>query len=463
MSLQSKCNIDKFCTTMIETYNTSFLDRVDEEFRQACFDEAQRCTKTEFGTIKREVLMRLLRNYSVQNNPDVSSEFKKPKVDFIGGPYTLTLQWSEEYKKLIYIFGEYHDKETNCPSGGIKIEDYLLQLIQNSDVFIDFYLEVHGYKDFDYINKPWETYRLHEIFKNFENCIPKSTLGLYKECHLSRIHYFDIRQSEGIKLNSVSVFDNTFGQIEDDIKIMDIEKNKVLLRDFFSNHDVISVITEISDIISIDKYFEFLDRQIDEFEFLTKKVDKSAKKDKIKEFIKKEIRLHNFTVFNPYAIVKYAYRIRTFISRFYDPTDFTYNFVMMHPEDHKQLIQDILWLSNFLAYFNALIPDGYLLARIFKNFDINNQNPKKKRYTDEPEEPHNIIIYAGDAHSDRIRKFLCEELKFKLIDQAGTKWPKDSTKTDLFSNCIDMRNFPQPFFSNLPEVDWLIYNSKIET
>jgi hypothetical protein len=95
---------------------------------------------------------------------------------------------------------------------------------------------------------------------------------------------------------------------------------------------------------------------------------------------------------------------------------------------------------------------------MFKEFDIDTEDPNKKRPTDEPKEAHNIIIYAGDRHSDRIRKFLHEKLGFKLIDYAGRKWPKGDN--DLYppgepKNCIYMESFPQPFFSELDGVNWL--------
>ena len=86
---------------------------------------------------------------------------------------------------------------------------------------------------------------------------------------------------------------------------------------------------------------------------------------------------------------------------------------------------------------------------MFKEFDID---------TDEPKEAHNIIIYAGDRHSDRIRKFLHEKVGFKLIDYAGRKWPKEDKDLDPPGepkNCIHMESFPQPFFSELDGVNWL--------
>jgi hypothetical protein len=76
------------------------------------------------------------------------------------------------------------------------------------------------------------------------------------------------------------------------------------------------------------------------------------------------------------------------------------------------------------------------------------------RKTDEPEEPHNIIMYAGDNHSERIRRFLYEKLGFELMSES-----KGDPEVDF---CVDIRNFEQPFFSSWPPKKTLPI-SEIET
>ena len=66
---------------------------------------------------------------------------------------------------------------------------------------------------------------------------------------------------------------------------------------------------------------------------------------------------------------------------------------------------------------NSPIADGYLLSRIFKEFDINTDKPEKKRGFDEPQRPHNIIIYGGDLHANRCRKFLENHMNCKRLEQ----------------------------------------------
>jgi len=83
------------------------------------------------------------------------------------------------------------------------------------------------------------------------------------------------------------------------------------------------------------------------------------------------------------------------------------------------------------------------LARIFKTFQIDGP---KKRPTDEPAEPHNIIIYAGNLHSQRYRKFL-SYLGFRVVEEAGPLETPETPKPGE-RNCVDITDIIQPFFSN---------------
>ena len=121
-------------------------------------------------------------------------------------------------------------------------------------------------------------------------------------------------------------------------------------------------------------------------------------------------------------------------------------------------------LSEDLIEINYLIVDGYLLGRIFRTFVIDPEDINKERPTDEPYEPHNIIIYAGNAHSINYRRFL-DRLGFIPISWVGEDWrkvPEHRIKSYQIyryrpnpANCIDMKDFPQPFFSKMDKVNWL--------
>ena len=116
----------------------------------------------------------------------------------------------------------------------------------------------------------------------------------------------------------------------------------------------------------------------------------------------------------------------------------------------QEIVNVINEVSNIgLIKFNSLISDAYLLARIFKTFKINNTEGKHIRRTDEPAEPHNIIIYAGNAHSQRYRLFL-KYLGFRVLERSG---PLEKPLPDR-TNCVNLEDISQPFFSNCP------YNTK---
>ncbi len=83
-----------------------------------------------------------------------------------------------------------------------------------------------------------------------------------------------------------------------------------------------------------------------------------------------------------------------------------------------------------IAVYSSIQMDGYLLARIFKKF---------KNVKNQPEEPHNIIIYVGDAHAEHYRDFL---------KKLGFKEHKHKTQL-LYERCLHLQKFPQPFFNKL--------------
>ena len=90
----------------------------------------------------------------------------------------------------------------------------------------------------------------------------------------------------------------------------------------------------------------------------------------------------------------------------------------------------------------ALVADTYLLARVFKDFNMNEIEKKAyKGATDQPDKAHNIIIYAGNAHSEVYRKFL-NQLDFKQIATTGVS-------SNEFFTCVNMKKINQPFFSNV--------------
>ena len=80
---------------------------------------------------------------------------------------------------------------------------------------------------------------------------------------------------------------------------------------------------------------------------------------------------------------------------------------------------------------SACFTDAYTLSRLFKKFKKNPHSPEK---------PYNVIIYSGDAHSNIYRTFLAW-LKFDM---------KKEIKKGPYTSCIDLEDFPMPFFNSFP-------------
>lgn len=112
-------------------------------------------------------------------------------------------------------------------------------------------------------------------------------------------------------------------------------------------------------------------------------------------------------------------------------------------------VSDITFINSFksilpcLIGFNAIIVDAYTIARIFKDFDMTDMQKKAyKGSIDQPINAHNIIIYAGDDHCLRYRKFL-QSIGFDVYVRSGDFGITETT-------CLDISKFKTPFFSELP-------------
>jgi hypothetical protein len=103
---------------------------------------------------------------------------------------------------------------------------------------------------------------------------------------------------------------------------------------------------------------------------------------------------------------------------------------------------------------HVILADFYTLLRIFKIFVMTDMEKAYTGATDQPSTASNIIIYAGDHHSDRYRRFL-KEIGNDPIEKTGQFNNYDLKDVFIFSddtlpkNCIDMSRISQPFF-NIP-------------
>jgi len=459
-----KCNLKWICNTLLKTYNTSILDISDEMFKEACVKEAKQCAEDNKDTKKldRKVLSQLILNHSNESEPSVPANKKKPVTDYIGGPRILRMLWSKRYKKIIYIFGERHNKITNCESSfgkGINhmlIEDYLEQLFKNTDVFIDFYLETgRTYED------SYGEQRIAVMAKRFKDCFhnPKK-IETMNNCALGRMHYFDIRSmhyldispEDGLKSNPMSYVNHPLNRLNivlSNLHSQDIFDIQKTFQKYFLKYekDIMPILKRFSEINTdtSEEYEKFWYKEIEEHTFLAKKVLKSNINDKIKSFIVKEI-INSKIDDNIIDIKTFIETTKSFITAIenFKDTKGIYNFGNAKEDDFETIKDQITFILSRTNILNSCIADYYLLSRIFKNFNLK-EDSKSPRMTDEPVEPHNIIIYAGEFHAKRARKFL-KKRGFKDIDS--------SELSNLPSNCVNIKSFKQPFFSNREEIKW---------
>jgi hypothetical protein len=430
--------MDKLCTRLTNTYNTTVLDDVDKITQAAFYSESK---KHKGGKKGKTVLMDLIYN-RYQGN--------KPKPSYIGGPKTLTLQWSDKYQKMFYIFGEWHSDRIDCPKvncppkkimnpvtkkcvnktgligrklikkpqQALSIEEYLEQLIQNTDAFIDAFFEFPAYSGEEYDDAESliaNGQRMEQLLRRFETCLQYSKRAA-KKCRLARIHYFDIRKEESEGVNDTAYFRR---KLQDATRGWD---KLIQLKNLLKDKRIRTVLDGLNS--PTQKEFEaFWVYQLDSNPYVTKELSKSPLNKEIYDFVKKDMLMH----------------------------------ANMHRKSWQKNIQNIYNPKNndiFVDAFertysntvvaNAHIPDAYTLARIFKDFDVG-RDAYKGGTVDQPVNAHNIIIYAGNSHSDIYRGFL-KSIGFEQLATAGS-----DNYNKGFTNCIDMMKFPQPFFSHLPE------------
>lgn len=468
--------MDKLCNRLTETYNTNVLDDTNKITQAAFYSEAQ---KHKGGDKGRTVLMDLIYNHYRKY---------KPTPMFIGGPRTLTLHWSAKYQMLVYNFGEWHSSNMDChgfddfwkrkgglatgkkktraelrdecPKGQVRnpttkrcvketgptglrlleendalpdktpkqlvagempVEDFLEQLVENTDAFLDIYFEFPAYTgdEYDNIDVLAHGARLERLLNRFKTCLQYAQRAA-KKCRLARVHYFDIRKEEKEGVHDTAWFRRKIQRASRHWGKQKVTELKDLLRDDPRIRKVLDGLNSSTDI----EYIAFWQRQVDENPYVQKEFKRTPLRDPIEEFIKKEIKTEAQT---------YRGLFRKNIP------------MILNPANDDIFVTSFQTVYEATVIANARVADAYTLARVFKTFDTTKPTAKGET-VDQPTQPHNIIIYAGNAHNDLYRKFL-ETIGFKELAKTGSS----TDAAPKVRNCIDMKNFPQPLFSNIPE------------
>lgn len=393
------------CNTLVKTYNTNILDNSNNKEKELWKIVSKDIKNKKYKSYKQVLSQLVYNHFNLQTN--------KPDKRYISGPIKCSY-WKVkvldekkiEQQKWIYLFGEYHGYENNCSDNKTNKKDvtdifnYFKDLFINTDVFIDFYLEIEGFNKNKYMHYHHtytkDTY-LTSLRKTFYDCIYPETRHQNK-CKLTRMHYIDIRQTD-INVNLLMYF--TISYISTKYVEGFIDEKYIILFEIFSTYEKDNLI-----LYMINLYKQMIKKQL----------DRSYIKKDINHFFEEKFNLH--------------------ISENFDILKETSTYILKNKYKKNKGNMNKIW--EICIVLASYIVDAYTLSRIFRKFS------KKSLYkTDEPENPTNIVIYAGLYHINIYNKFL-----EKYGDQIETT--KDLIVTSQnFPRCLDMKGITQPLFSVL--------------
>ena len=430
--------IEELCEELTNTYDTNLIDNQSEIIQKLFLDISLK-NRNNTTNIGKKVLMELICNH-------YSKKVKKPIAKFIGGPKNLTIHWHPVYRKIIYIFAEWHANIMDCKTFKedavtVPVEDYLYDLMLSTDVFLDIYIELIGYKGEGYlVDEPYAPGRTDELFKKFRKCLQYNTRS-DASCQLARVHYFDIRDNNiyenDLKKNQITIL--WFKQKIQDIIIRNgdnknesVSSLKLLLKRYPKIRTLLINLGQED----IKKACKFMKRQLKDEPSIKKELGKIVENPNLK----KEI----LTFYGKIMSKK----ITKFITYIKGPILHILNY---EKESDDVLFKSMDYINTFLSRPMTLFADVYLLARMFKDFDMSEMEKKAyKGATDQPIRANNIIIYCGSFHAKNYRNFL-ESIGFNLNNHSGNL--TETMKKRILNtpkNCLDMTNIKQPFFSYKP-------------
>jgi hypothetical protein len=356
----------------------------------------------------------------------------------------------------------------------------------------------------DYIPYADMNGRIANLFKNFKKCLQKNTRH-DEDCKLARIHYIDIRNESGFEYENPKVYD-IFWYSEEMKSIIDndIMHNNILekidkikqeeepgyLYHFFYNYEFINKEDKTEEQISDELRLLWNNLTVESKKvWVEKQADRRTAGSKMRTLIEESSTIKyifdklsntNEEVYKKYWIIQIT--LNKFIMKekkrpFINPNVKQYiidfinteidTIVMKDREKWKEYVHTIREIINepysnrikrivdddrlyyfikrtldYFLYPHAILVDYYSLLRIFKVFNMTDMEKAYTGATDQPSTANNIIIYAGDYHSDRYRRFL-KSIGNDPIEKTGN-FLEDTT---LPQNCINMSDIRQPFFN----------------
>ena len=325
------------------------------------------------------------------------------------------------------------------------VEDFIYELIDKTDVFIDIFLEIdamkRGAKEYNSFSGISNSRSITKLFEKLKKCIQYNTRH-DNACRLSRVNYFDIRGING------NVYTEFYGYI---FNIYDTysEHNKYMNTIINSyNKDEISEeqYNEVKEYKS-KQTFDKIKKMIELNKKIYDLIFNNLNNDDVEQFwldrmynniyVKHELTKITDTELLEKITDFFEQTIRTFV---YDnKQNWIDNISIIR--DPKTNINDYI-ISVIIVFKPCVrllsrIVDMYAICRMFKDFNLDKRPYEGADVKDQPKRANNIIIYAGDSHSRTYREFL-DKMQFNKVSV------NKNSKTE---SCIDLRNFPLPFFS----------------
>jgi len=287
--------------------------------------------------------------------------------------------------------------------------------------------------------------RIYNIFNKFKKCLLYDSRHK-KFCRLARSHYFDIRTISSNPLNlEESKIDIVWVMSFLRFVKKSLYRNRGITRGMTLKHFldhfleqkpiIIDILRKLTD-TNNENIYEFMLKQLKENRYIKKELGKIV--ENRENLISAFDGFFYFQIYNTMMV-----NIHT-IKR-------SVNTLLNYKTTSDEELNDNLdvFLKAMLSPISCFA-DAYLLARVFKNFNMDEMEEKAyKGATHQPNRAHNIIIYAGDAHADNYRNFL-SYIGFTEIDSLGIDLKKPNPYVHIPNmprNCLDMRNIKQPFFS----------------
>ena len=316
----------------------------------------------------------------------------------------------------------------------IPVEDYLYNLMKSTDVFLDIYFEFSfpaGGVTFDSGSND----RLDKLLNKFKKCLLYGSRH-EKSCRLARSHYFDIRNEYSNPMNLEKskidiVWVRSLLYVTNKFQTSKIWQ----LKNFLGMPIINNILIKLTDKYN-ENIYKFMTTQIKENRYIKKELSKIV-----------ENRTNLISAFDSFFSTQILLKLMPNIDKIKRSVKTLLNYQTKSDNELDDSLNDFL---KAMILPISCFADAYLLARVFKDFNLSEIDKKAyKGATHQPNRAHNIIIYAGNGHSDNYREFL-SYIGFTEIDSTGInlKYPDPYLHlSDKPENCLDMRNIKQPFFS----------------